>query len=321
MPTTLAPRFAPADVRPVARGNEPRPAGRPTAAQPRAAVPALADSLTLSTTLTNDRFAGSEALARVSRAGGPVALTDRDAVVRVQQALLDMAFFMPGGADGAWGPGAAQALKNFQAAAGLPRTGQLDAATLRQLDKFAPPAGKMAWDRGVDRGLVPDPVVRDPQGRPYMQNGKPMVARVVVGIGQHRAFHFDRNGELVKIYAVRTGTSNHADGRGAETRPAVKRIDAKMSGAALRELGASKWDAPGAFGEALLALSKIDPATGKPVPFSYNGQELHGVPNNGRGEPTGVGRDFSHGCVGMANADIKAIFADVRANEIVNFIP
>ena len=85
---------------------------------------------------------------------------DRDAIARVQQALLSMAFFIPGGADGAYGPGATQAMKNFQAAAGLPRTGQLDAATLRQLDRLA------------------------------------------------------------------------------------------MSGAALRELGAAKWEAPGAFGEA-----------------------------------------------------------------------
>lgn len=317
MPTAVAPRrvLPTLPTRGPAKGDDPR--ARRTAGVPAAQV---LDTLTRSS-LRNDRFTGSEPLARVARGGAPLATADREAVKAVQRALLDMAFFIPGGADGGMGPGTAQALKNFQAAAGLPRTGKLDATTLAALDRHAPPAGKTAWDPGVAPTLVPDAVVRDAQGRAYQQAGKPMVARVVVAIGQHRAFHFDRAGDLVKIYAVRTGRGNHPDGRGSATMPAVKKIDAKMGGQALKDLGAKLWDAPGAFGEQLLALSRIDPATGKATPFGYNGQELHGVPDNARGEPTGVGQDFSHGCVGMANADIKAIAADVRAGEIVNFIP
>ena len=73
--------------------------------------------------------------------------------------------------------------------------------------------------------------------------------------------------------------------------------------------------------EALLALSKIDPATGKKVPFAFNGQEMHGVPNNAKGEPNGIGQDFSHGCVGLKNADIKEISAAAKSGEIVRFDP
>lgn len=71
----------------------------------------------------------------------------------------------------------------------------------------------------------------------------------------------------------------------------------------------------------MLALSKVDPATGAKLPFSFNGKELHGVPNNAKGEPTGLGSVFSHGCVGLRNADIKEISASVRAGDVVNFVP
>lgn len=284
------------------------------------------DSFQATATLRNDRFAGIEALDRVARGGAPLGKADAQAVAAVQDTLLAMAFFVPGGADGVFGPGTARAVKNFQTAAGLPATGELDAKTLRQLDRLAPSLGKTAWDPGADRSLVPDPVVRDAKGNPYMEKGpngkkRPMIARVVVAIGQHRVFSFDKQGNLQKIYAARTGTANHADGRGAFTQPAVKRIDTKMAGVDLANLGQRLWEAPGAFGEGLIALSKIDPATRKTVPFPYNGQELHGVPNNSRGEPTGLGADFSHGCVGISNDAIKEISAGVRAGEIVNFIP
>lgn len=284
---------------------------------------AVSDTLSLGSPLRNARFAGDAALARIARGGEVLGKADRGAVFKVQEALLAMAFFMPGGADGALGPGTAQAIRNFQAAAGLPRTGKVDAATLRELDRHAPAPGKTAWDPGSPQGLVPDPVVRDAQGKPYMERGRdgvmrPMTARVVVAIGQHRVFHFDRDGELKQIYAARTGKEQD---RGSVTVPAVKRVDTVLAGKELSDLGARLWDAPGAFGESLVALTAIDPATRQPTRFRHNGQELHGVPNNGRGEPAGLGFDFSHGCVGIANEHIKAISADVRAGEIINFIP
>lgn len=281
------------------------------------------DTLAVTPVLANERFKGSAALDRVARGGAALAVGDTAAIAAVQEALGAMAFYTPAGSKGKLDAATAAAFKNFQTAEGLPVTGKLDRDTLARLDAHAPAPGKTSWDAGQNPGPVPDPVVRDADGKPYMTKGadgkpKPMISRVVVGIGQHRVFRFDDAGNLVKIYACRSGKDQP---RGNTTKPAVKVIDAKMGGQALRDLGASKWNEPGAFGEALLALSKIDPATGKKVPFDFNGQEMHGVPNNAKGEPNGIGQNFSHGCVGLKNADIKEIAAAARAGEIVRFDP
>ena len=310
----------PTQATPVRRAQAYVPLATAAAPGRRGQAP-VGDLARFSGALGNARFASLAGLARVARGGGVLGAEDKAAVRAVQEALDAMAFYTPASSRGVLDKATGQAIKNFQAACGLPKTGQLDAATLAQLDAVAPAPGMKAWDAGQPRGPVPDPVVRDAKGAPVLRNGQPVIARIVVGIGQHRVFRFDAQGKLQTIYPCRTGTPTHADGRGNRTMPAVKVIDAKMSGQALRDLGATKWNQPGAFGDALLALSKVDPATGAKLPFSYNGQELHGVPNNAKGEPTGLGADFSHGCVGMKNADIKEIAGFVRSGDVVDFRP
>ena len=45
------------------------------------------------------------------------------------------------------------------------------------------------------------------------------------------------------------------------------------------------------------------------------------MPNNAKGEPTGLGFNYSHGCVGVSNTAIKEISADIRSGDVVRFDP
>jgi hypothetical protein len=60
------------------------------------------------------------------------AMQDEDVVRQAQSALQD-AGFEPGRIDGVMGPKTESALRQFQAAQGLPQTGRLDATTQKQL--------------------------------------------------------------------------------------------------------------------------------------------------------------------------------------------
>lgn len=277
------------------------PAPKPPTPAPVEPVPTVpGDSLVKSAGPANERFRGDTQLARVLAGQatlGPGATGPT--VQKVQQALLDMAFYIPGGADGKFGGNSAQGVKNFQSMAGLPQTGTIDAETLKALDKYAPPAGKTSWDAGVNPGPLPDPVV-----------AKGKKARAVVDLSQHRLFLYDKKGNLEKIYAVRTGRGEVGWG----TQPGVKIVDGKNKDP--RAVSDALWpDSNGqAFGTRLLNLSDYDPATGKTYLGKHKGQELHGTYQD-----YSIGRDFSHGCVGLRNADIEEIFDKLGNGELVKF--
>ncbi len=55
-------------------------------------------------------------------------------VTEVQEALVAGGVFLPGGADGVFGPATTKAIADFQSWNGLERTGVLDAQTIRRLD-------------------------------------------------------------------------------------------------------------------------------------------------------------------------------------------
>ncbi|MFP5502330.1 MAG: L,D-transpeptidase family protein [Candidatus Sericytochromatia bacterium] len=257
------------------------------------------DEVKVKSLLRHERFAGDAELAAVI--AGKAALTKGakgDAVQKVQQALQDMAFVLPSGADGAFGNQTAQALKNFQSAAGLPQTGELDAKTLKALDQHAPAPGQTSWSGGQS-SLVPSP---------DLGHGKK--ARVVVDISQHRAFLYDQDGELTKIYGVRSGNG----AKGWDTKPGVKVIDGKNNDPT--SIARQLWGGSGdAFGTRLLNLSDYDLETGKKYLGKHKGQELHGTY-----QEESIGRDFSHGCVGLKNADIEEIFDQVKNGELVHFV-
>lgn len=291
-PEAKAPAAAPKapEAKPSAPQAGKAPEAKPSA--PKAVKAPSGDEYRPQALSAHGRFAGLAEVGRpmASGAEGP-------AVVAVQEALQAMAFVIPAGATGSYGPQTTQAVKNFQAFAGLPRTGKLDAATWKALERLAPPPGLNAWDPGADPGPIPSPDL-----------GQGKKARVVVGIGQHRAFLFDKAGKLVKIYAVRTGRE------GMDTKPGLRVVDGKNDNP--KEISDRFWpDAGGrAFGDRLLGLTQYDLATGKKVSSPHNGQELHGTD-----QEASIGRDFSHGCVGLTNADIHEIYNAVSVGSLVRF--
>lgn len=64
-----------------------------------------------------------------------------DTVLKVQQRLHDLGFYVRDNIDGAWGPHTATALRNFQRTKGLKPSGQIDLETLTALD-LAPQGAK-----------------------------------------------------------------------------------------------------------------------------------------------------------------------------------
>jgi peptidoglycan hydrolase-like protein with peptidoglycan-binding domain len=272
-----------------------KPATPPAAPATPAPAPAPGDRLTTSGP-RHERFRGDAQLGQVLAGQKLGNGSIGPAVQKVQQALLDMAFFIPGGADGRYGLNTAQGVKNFQSMAGLPQTGEVDAETLKALDKYAPPAGKTSWSEGADPGPVPSPAV-----------GKKK-ARVVVDLSQHRLFLFDKKGNLEKIYGVRSGRE------GMNTAAGVKIVDGKNADP--RAVSDALWPDSGgqAFGTRLLNLSDYDPATGRVYKGAHSGQELHGTYQD-----YSIGRDFSHGCVGLRNVDIEEIFDKLGNGELVKF--
>jgi peptidoglycan hydrolase-like protein with peptidoglycan-binding domain len=249
---------------------------------------------------THERFANDTLLANVSAGTTVLAkgLTG-PTVQKVQQALDDMAFVIPSGPTGFFGPETEQAVKNFQSAAKLPVTGKVDQATLKALEEHAPPSGKKAWSEGVKHGLTPSP---------KLPNGK--LTRVVVDLSSHRLFLYDKKGELSKIYGVRTGNG----AAGNATKAGIKIVDGKNADP--RAVSNALWPESGgkAFGTRLLNLSDYDVKTGKTYLGANKGQELHGT-----FQDYSIGRDFSHGCVGLRNQDIEEIYGSLANGELIKF--
>jgi lipoprotein-anchoring transpeptidase ErfK/SrfK len=254
--------------------------------------------------LRSSRFAGNpglEAIASGRAIMGPS--TDRASVQAVQQALTDMAFLVPLGVSGLYGGGTVNAIKNFQRFAGLTPDGSLGPKTLAALDRLAPAAGSSSWDKGQDPGPIP-----------CTDLGYGKKARVVISAGQHRAFLFDKQGNLTKIYGVRTGREQiDAQGKvGHATHAGVKVVNGKNNDPT--EVSNMLWPESGgrAFGTRLIDLSDYDPATGQRSKGAFSGQELHGTYQD-----NSIGRVFSHGCVGLRNADIEEIYNQLRVGELV----
>ncbi len=141
---------------------------------------------------------------------------------------------------------------------------------------------------------------------PRLPGGK--IARVVVRIGEHRAYLFDRSGNLSGTYGVRTGRT------ATPTVAGVKIVVGKNGDP--RSVARHLWPSSGgkAFGTRLLDLSDYNPLTGETFRGRHGGQELHGTYNN-----DSIGKNFSHGCVGLRNADIEAIYDAVGVGSLVRF--
>jgi lipoprotein-anchoring transpeptidase ErfK/SrfK len=260
---------------------------------PKAPVRAGGDSLALTPKLTNSRFSAHADLLGVLT-GNPLTKGAKgEGVKALQNALLDLGFGLPSGADGGFGNEVHLALKGFQSSQGLPMTGELDAKTLKALDEVAPAEGKKAWE---DPAISPKAFPPAPQVK-----GKP--ARIAVDTSEHRLFLYDKQGKIERIYPIATGAP------GTETDPMIKIVSGflKDPSSIARQL----WPESGgkAFGTRLVDLSKYDPETGK---ITRNGEEIHGTFTR-----RSIGTDASHGCMRLYNEDIEDLYARLRQGDVV----
>lgn len=251
------------------------------------------DRLALTPKLAHARFSPHADLLAVL-GGKPMTTGARgEGVKALQNALLDLGFGLPSGADGAFGNEVKLALKGFQSSQGLPLSGELDDKTLRALDAVAPAAGKKAWE---DPDLSPKAYLSAPRVK-----GKPV--RVAVDTSEHRLFLYDKQGQLERIYPIASGAA------GTETDPMLKIVSGflKDPSSVARQL----WPESGgkAFGTRLVDLSRLDPETGK---VTRDGEELHGTFSR-----RSIGTDASHGCMRLYNEDIEDLFGRLRKGELV----
>ncbi len=274
-PTSARPASAPAPQTTDAANPAWTPATRPGA---RPAGPSL----------LNPRFAGDAELGAVLAGGTLTAGARGDGVKKLQQAMSDMGFALPGAADGSYGPMSANAVKNFQVNASkmfpdVKATGIVDAATLRALDQLAPAAGQQGQSKNV-------PV-------PFFE-GKPV--RVVVLKDEHRTFLFDKQGKLEKILMNAVGA------KATSTDEGFKKVTTKLGEAESVALGQRLWGGA-VFGPRILDLSWAD--------GSRSGEELHGTSNNKQ-----LGEDVSHGCVRHSNEDILKLYDALTVGDHVAIV-
>jgi peptidoglycan hydrolase-like protein with peptidoglycan-binding domain len=240
--------------------------------------------------LRNARFVGLPDLVDVLSGKSSLGGGSRGAGLKaVQQALIDMGFSLPGGADGAYGRQSAKAIQNFQVHArpAFPEvkpSGVLEAASLRALDALAP-APKQ---RGQTDNL---PVPR--------YDGTPV--RVVVVKDEHRTFLFDAQGQLQGIFGNAVGTRSTATDNG------LKKVTHKLGLEEARALGMKLWGGP-VFGPRLIDLSWMD--------GSRSGEELHGT-----SAPNQLGEDVSHGCIRHDNAAIITLYDALQVGDRVAIVP
>lgn len=244
------------------------------------------NSLLAAATLHNARFTGQPDLSAVLAGQATLTLRSRGAAVQaVQQALMDLGFSLPGGADGAFGKQSAKAVRNFQvhARSCFPKvkpTGAVDVHTLNALDALAPAPKK----RGQQDNL---PVPR--------YDGQPL--RVVVVKDEHRTFLFDAQGVCQGIYGNAVGA------QATQTDTGLKKVKEKYGLAAARSMGEALWGGP-VFGARLIDLSWAD--------GSRSGEELHGT-----NAPDKLGEDVSHGCIRHEDASIIALYNALQVGDWV----
>jgi peptidoglycan hydrolase-like protein with peptidoglycan-binding domain len=240
----------------------------------------------MSSTLRNARFTGQPALSAVLAGQTTLTLRSRGPAVKaVQQALIDMGFSLPGGADGAFGKQSAKAVRNFQvhARSAFPQvqpTGVVDTHTLHALDVLA-----LAPKKHGQQGNIPTP----------RYDNQPV--RVVVVKDEHRTFLFDAQGQCQAIFGNAVGA------RATRTDTGLKKVNGKLGLAAARALGFKLWGGP-VFGARLIDLSWAD--------GSRSGEELHGT-----NAPDKLGEDVSHGCIRHDNAGIISLYNALQVGDWV----
>lgn len=216
-----------------------------------------------------------------------------DSIKRVQNALIDMGFGLPAGADGHFGGQTLSALKAFQSSRGIAMTGEIDKKTLISLDKVSPAKGKKLWQDAKSAKL----------GAAAVPKAGEKNARVLVDLSEHRLTIYNDDGGVERVLPVAAGAW------GTATDVGTKIVYDKVADPSPIAWALWPESRGGAFGTRMLDLSWYDPDTGA----SWgSGEELHGTYAR-----NSIGTDASHGCVRMQNEDIEWVYNKLSIGDIV----
>lgn len=216
-----------------------------------------------------------------------------EAVGRLQEALIDLGFALPAGADKKYGGQTVAAVSAFQQSRSLPVTGKVDRATIEALDQVAPQPGKKIWEDAASASQAAPSV-------PYL-GGK--TARILIDLSEHRLFVFEAGGSLERVFPVATGAPE------TPTDPGTKIVYEKLADPSA--LAAKLWpESKGkAFGKRLIDFSWYNPET---KTSTVSDEELHGTY-----VLDSLGQNASHGCVRMHNDAIEWMYQNIQVGDLV----
>jgi lipoprotein-anchoring transpeptidase ErfK/SrfK len=264
------------------------------------------------------------------------------------QVLLDRARFSPGEIDARAGSNQARALRGYQAAQGLPVTGEADAATWQALERDSAPV------------LADYPLTAADLAGPYralpddaMEKAK-LEALGFTSLAEALGERFHASPALLRrlnpdLEQARAGTVLKVPAVAATAPPRAARLVVDRSDSVLRlldddgdtlaqypastgserdplPLGEWKivtvaedptfhynpdlfWDADPSHSKATLAPGPNNPVGTVWIDLSKPHFGIHGTP-----EPQGVGKKQSHGCIRLTNWDARAVAAAVDAS-------
>jgi lipoprotein-anchoring transpeptidase ErfK/SrfK len=270
-----------------------------------------------------------------------------DATLRAQ-ILLDRANFGPGEIDGAFGSNLARAINGFQANAGLPVTGRIDAATWAALDKDSAPVLVRYTVTAADVAGPFNPIPSDMMEKATL----PALGYTSALEGLGEKFHaspkllqqlnpsatFSTAGESLVVPAVA-----NAAPIGTVDKVVVDKSDSTVSlvdaaGKTLAQFPASTgsihdplpvgdwkiqgvardpsfnynpdlfWDANPAHGKAKIPAGPNNPVGVVWVDLSKPHYGIHGTP-----EPSKIGKTESHGCIRLTNWNAQVVAKHAKA--------
>lgn len=306
------------------------------AARVDAAEPVLSAADTLS--------AAQRAQPVTARASGPNVLR--------AQVLLDRAHFSPGEMDAAYGGNMRQAIRGFQKLRQLPVTGNVDAATWKELERddapvlavytltaqdLAGPYAQVPADMAGKAKLAalgyanllealgerfhcsPELIRRLNPGRPLKRAGEPLLVpnvAIIKPLPKAASVLVDaKEGTLTLLDAGGTPFAQFPASTGSKHDPLPEgrwQVRGVATNPEYRYNPKLFWDAKAGDSKARIAAGPNNPVGLAWIDLSIEHYGIHGTP-----EPGKIGKTQSHGCVRLTNWDVMQVVRSVARGATV----